>query len=445
MLKMTRYFKETLMILMVILSRLPFIFNSLGSDLDAWREVYTGKALHTDHIYNVSRFPGYPLSEITYSFIYDWPYWSINLLSVLFTAGCCLYFLKILEFFKIKSSFFISFVFSFIPIIYVNSTVAMEYNWSLFFLLGSLYHLLNRKLWIPTLFLGLMVSARFNNIIFLPAFTFLAYHQFGRKIKKTVQFSVLSVVFICLCFSPVILKYGAGFLQSSGASEVSFPTLLSLGTLHVYGILGFISIFLALIVQFFMGGYQSMKESYKNPFMTFCIIMIALNLAFFMKYPLEAGYLIPSIPFVLILLQHILNEKLMKFVLISLFLSPFLIHMNATKVQLKGLIFVNEDYEDQELEYCKNLVAKIKLLSKNGQAIFHMGNYSEQVMLMGKFHAEDSTKIVKSLSKADEDAILNQGYQLYYINTVDGSIENNQTHMLDQHGILLQEDFELRK
>lgn len=441
---MPRYLKEVIITLVVVLSRLPFIFNSLGSDLDAWREVYTGKIWSEEHIYNVSRFPGYPFSEFIFSLIYDWPYWCINLLSVFFTVGCCLCFFRILEFFKIKLSFLISLVLSFTPIIYINSTVAMEYNWSLFFLLASVYSILNKKLWAASIFFGLIVSTRFNNIIFLPAFFFLTYYFTGKDIKKVIRFSMLTLLFTFIFFLPVILKYGIHFLQSSGASEVSYPTLLSLGTLHVYGALGISAIFLALTTQLIKGGFQK-TDLHKDHFMLFCIIMILSNLIFFIKYPLEAGYLIPSIPFVLILLQKILDQKLIKIVLYGLLISPFFIHINTKKIDIKGIIFVNEDYEDQELEYCKNLIKKIEILSQDTPRIFHVGNFSEQILMMSNFEKNNTIKIVKKLAQEDKDAIINKKYTLYYINTVDGKIENDKTHMLDQHGILFYKDFELVK
>ncbi|AZA77314.1 hypothetical protein EG347_07240 [Chryseobacterium sp. G0186] len=442
---MTKYFKESIITLVVVLSRLPFIFNSLGSDLDSWREVYTGKVWHESHIYNVSRFPGYPFSEFLYSFIYDYPYWSINLLTVLFTVGCCIYFFRIMEFLTVKFSLLISIVLSFIPVIYMNSTVAMEYNWSLFFLLGSVYYTLNKKLWIAALFFGLMVSTRFNNIIFLPAFLFLAYSYTGRDLKKTLRFLFTSLLFACIFFLPVILKYGRHFIQSSGASEVSFPTLLSLGTLHIYGALGITALLLTFIIQFFTDGFQKAKNLCKDHFTIFCTAMIAFNLIFFIKFPLEAGYLIPSIPFVLILLQNLLNHTLIKVVLYTLLLSPFFIHINTKKVDLKGIVFVNEDYEDQELDYCKNLIRNIEKLSKDKQEIFHVGNYSEQVLLMSNFDKEKNIKIVKKLTSKDKEEIIHKKYPLYYINTVDGTIENNETHMLEHYGKLFYKDFELNK
>ncbi|WP_419486915.1 ArnT family glycosyltransferase [Chryseobacterium bernardetii] len=440
---MKRYFREIIIVITVLLSRLPFIFNSLGIDLDAWREVYTGKILNEDHMYNVSRFPGYPFPEFLYSIVYHYPYWAINLLSVLFTAGCCLYLFKILNFLTIKLSFLIALVFPFVPVIYLNSTIAMEYNWSLFFLLGSVYHLLNKNLWLSALLCGLMVSTRFNNIIFLPAFAFLLYSYSGKDIKKVLQFSVLAFLSICIFFSPVILKYGTGFLQSYGDSEVSLGSLLSLATLYIYGALGMLAIILGVIIQFFSGGYREIKNISKNHFAIFCILMVVSNLAFFVRYPLESGYLTPSVPFVLILLYYVLNENIMKSVLFALLLSPFLIHINAKKIQIAGGIFINENYENQQLKYCNNLIREIKKHSGNRPAIFHVGNYSEQVSFIGNFDKNSPIKIVKYLTPQDQKDIINKKYILYYSCTENGKTENRKTHMLDQYGIFLYKDFEL--
>lgn len=442
---MKRYFREIMILLIVVLSRIPFILNSLGTDLDAWREVYTGKILSEDHIYNVSRFPGYPFPEFLYALVYDKPYWCINLLSVLFTAGCCLYLFKILNFLSVNLAFLISITLSFVPVIYLNSTIAMEYNWSLFFLLGSVYHLLNKKLWLSALLFGLMVSARFNNIIFLPAFLFLSYFHTGKEIRKSIQFLLLSFLFICIFFSPVLLKYGFNFLQSSGDSEFNLTSLLSMGTLYVYGVLGMTAIILSLGAQLLTENLQKIKEISKQPFALFSLLIIISNLIFFVKYPLEAGYLIPSVPFTLILLQYIMNEKLLKPVLFIVILSPFLVHITAHKIQLKGSVFSNENYEDQQLKYCKDLVGEIKTHSGNQPVIFHLGNFSEQILLMGNFDKNNNIKVVKNLSSKDQEDIINKKVPLFYISTGDGKIENNRTHILDKYGTLFYKDFELKR
>ncbi|MGU3376572.1 hypothetical protein [Chryseobacterium sp. M5A1_1a] len=44
-----------------------------------------------------------------------------------------------------------------------------------------------------------------------------------------------------------------------------------------------------------------------------------------------------------------------------------------------------------------------------------------------------------------KNAIVNKKYTLYYINTVDGKIENEKNHILEQHGRLFYKDFELVK
>lgn len=442
---MKKYFKEITIIVIVLLSRLPFIFNSLGTDLDAWREVYTGKLLHENHIYTVSRFPGYPFPEFLYSLVYLYPYWTINLLSVLFTIGCCLYLFKILNSVKAKHSFLITLVFPFVPIIYLNSTVAMEYNWSLFFLLGCTYYLLNKNIWFSALLFGLMVSTRFNNIIFFPGFVFLSYIYSEKDIKKGIQFSTLSFLFTCIFFSPVILKYGTNFSPNYTNAEVSLASAISLSTLYLYGTIGMVGIILGLIIQLFQEGYHKIKILSNNRLAIFSIIIIVSNLIFFIKYPLEAGYLIPSVPFILILLQYIMNEKLIKFILFALFLSPFLIHITAKKIQLTGGIFINENYEDQELSYCKTVIREIKTHPENQPAIFHLGNFSEQISLMGNFDKNSNIKIVNHLSPKDQEDVIHKKLPLYYINTGNAQVENNKTHILNQYGILFHKDFELKR
>lgn len=106
---------------------------------------------------------------------------------------------------------------------------------------------------------------------------------------------------------------------------------------------------------------------------------------------------------------------------------------------------MNEGYENQELEYCQNLIKKIETLSKDTPGIFHVGNFSEQILLMGNFSKNNTINIVKNLTQKDKEDIVNKKYTLYYINTVDGKIENDKNHMLKQHGILFYKDFELVK
>ncbi|MET3535566.1 glycosyltransferase family 39 protein [Chryseobacterium limigenitum] len=434
--------KEIIIALIILLSRIPFIFNSLGQDLDGWREVYSGKILSEYHIYNVSRFPGYPFPEFVFSLFYKQPYWYLNSLSILFTMGACIFFYRILEYFKVSLSFLLAVSLSFIPIIYLNSTVVMDYNWSLFFMLGSLYFILIKKKWAAVIFFGLMISCRLNNAIFLPAFTFIAYFQLGKNLKETIIFSVLLVLSAIFFFLPVIVRYEGDFLHSYGTESVSLFSLFSLSTLYVYGAIGTLGILASLVMQFFTDRFKNIQLLLKDYFIVFCFLMIFINFIFFVKFPLESGYLIPSIPFILIILQRILSDKLMKFALFSLLISPFLIHINTKKVHIKGSIFMNENYEDQELQYCKILIQKIKSTPEN--SVIHVGNFYEQLVLMGNFDFK-KVKLINNLSQENIKSIKKGEKKLYYLETPNSDEENEKTHLFDEFGILLYPKFELAR
>ncbi|ANF50382.1 hypothetical protein A0O34_07575 [Chryseobacterium glaciei] len=434
--------KEAIIAVIILLSRIPFIFNSLGQDLDGWREVYSGKILSEYHIYNVSRFPGYPFPEFVFSLFHQQPYWYLNSLSIIFTMGACLFFYRILEYFKVSLSFLLAIILSFVPIIYLNSTVVIDYNWSLFFMLGSLYFILIKKKWVAVIFFGLMISCRLNNAIFLPAFAFLAYFQFGKNLKETIIFSGLLVLSAIIFFLPVIVRYEGDFLHSYGTESASLFSLFSLSTLYVYGAIGTLGILTSLIIQFFTDRFKNIQLLLKGHFIGFCFLMIFINFIFFVKYPLESGYLIPSIPFILIISQRILSDKLMKFTLLSLLISPFLISVNAKNFQIKGSIFVNENYEDQELQYCKTLIQKIKSAPEN--SIIHVGNFYEQLVLMGDFDFK-KVKLINNLSPENINLIKKGEKKLYYIETSNSDAENEKTHLFNEYGTLLYPKFELMR
>ncbi|AZA53071.1 hypothetical protein EG348_08610 [Chryseobacterium sp. G0201] len=434
--------KEVIIAMIILLSRIPFIFNSLGQDLDGWREVYSGKMLSEYHVYNVSRFPGYPFPEFVFSLFHQQPYWYLNSLSIIFTIGACLFFYRILEYFKISLSFLMAIVLSFVPIVYLNSTVVMDYNWSLFFMLGSLYFLLIKKKWAAIIFFGLMISCRLNNAIFLPAFTFLAYFQLGKNLKETIIFSVLLVLSAIIFFLPVILRYRGDFLHSYGTESVSLFSFFSLSILYVYGAIGTLGILTSLAIQFFTDKFKNIQFLLKDHFIVFCSLMIFINLIFFVKYPLESGYLIPSIPFILIILQRIISDKLMKFALFSLIISPFLISVNAKNFKIKGSILMNENYEDQELKYCKIVIQKIKSGPEN--SIIHVGNFYEQLVSMGDFDFK-KIKLVNHLSQENISLIKKGEKKLYYIETSNSDAENEKTHLFNEYGILLYPKFELMR
>jgi hypothetical protein len=84
-----------LLLSLIFVSRLPFIFNGYGSEEDAWGLILVARNIDLTGVYEVSRMPGHPLQELFLSGMWNWPEWSLNLLTVMAsTAGVYFFMLR---------------------------------------------------------------------------------------------------------------------------------------------------------------------------------------------------------------------------------------------------------------------------------------------------------------------------------------------------------------
>lgn len=401
-------------LLLIFLSRLPFIFNSPGEDLDVWREIYSGKNLAENHFYEVSRFPGYPFSEFTFALLNHFPFYAYNLITVFFLLGCVIFLEKIFNGYKIPNSIFYAASFAFIPIIYISSTVAIEYIWSLFFILGCTFFILQKKYFLSAVFFGLIICTRFNNIIFLLPFTYLLYEQTNKKIFATLKIIFLYFFFSFLFFLPVIIKYNGDFLHHYGAENIGLRNYISLATLYIYGFIGCLGIVIALTLSFENINHKIKLQRFPPPIYIFAVFMIITNFIFFIKFPNEAGYLIPSVPFQFIMLIKLIDQKYKKILLLSFFLSPFLITLRIKDVDVKGVIFTTEKNENLQIKEMRSLLKKINSLES--PAMVCVANPFEMLKILGGNNLESNEK-VKVFILLEEKKIIqykNLNYKIYY-------------------------------
>ena len=72
-----------MLVLFVLATRLPFIFEGYGIDGDSWSVAITARHLHDTGEYTASRLPGYPVHEVLSSFFIDMGPAGLNLLSAI--------------------------------------------------------------------------------------------------------------------------------------------------------------------------------------------------------------------------------------------------------------------------------------------------------------------------------------------------------------------------
>src|SRR6187401_1398206 len=107
-------------IVLIFLSRLPFLNYGYGTEEDAWGLAVTAKNIALNGAYEASRLPGHPLQELIYSLVWNRGAFIFNLLtSVLSTAGIGFF---IASFRKLNLPLAITagITLAFTPVIYIN-------------------------------------------------------------------------------------------------------------------------------------------------------------------------------------------------------------------------------------------------------------------------------------------------------------------------------------
>jgi hypothetical protein len=142
-------------------------------------------------------------------------------------------------------------------------------------------------------------------------------------------FGAIAGVGGAITFLPVLLEHGIGYLDFADQPFSTFIGHLPYGmTLGIWGVIGLAAGLYAL-VSFAVAPKRALANSLlpaHGPTIAAALAAIGLYLAAFLRLPAEAAYLIPAIPFVLLLTAFTLRRRFFVAVCAALCLSPFVFH-----------------------------------------------------------------------------------------------------------------------
>jgi hypothetical protein len=301
-----------LLLLLVAASRVPFIWSGYGSDADAWRVAVTAHHLVDTGEYRVSRFPGFPLYEILVTpFVAAGGFALSNATSIAAMLFILLVWRAILRRTSHHATL-LMICLAFTPVLWKNSTVTMDYLWSLLFVLLSLERLITTdraatsRILVSGIFLGIAVGFRPTNaVMVVPMVTLLL--GTGDRGRKTGMYLAATALVAGISFLPPLLTYGPRewyALTRRATTDIvfSFPErMLLFGYRGVY-LLGPAAVLTALFIL-----WRSRREVQRacarhDPLLLTAVAGLAAPILLYAVYPLEREYLIPLIPFLYLLL-----------------------------------------------------------------------------------------------------------------------------------------------
>jgi hypothetical protein len=323
----TSHLWGVLLILCIICSRIPFLQTGYGSDPDAWRVASTAKTLWQEGRYEVSRWPGYPLHEIVSApLIAAGGSSASNGATLLITIAATWVWFRICQE-NARHRNLLVIAFAFFPLIWKNSAATMDYVWSLFFLLLALWFVLRHREAAAGLMMGVAIGFRGSNGIILMPLLALIFLR-GFTWDAIARFLLVTLLAGAVSFSPVIFTYGvAQWFQETRAQidEVFLRqdiTIFHFAYRAVYAV-GPLALMMAAILFLRKGRVMLQRVQAADPIVVASLLGIALPLVVFWRMPFEREYLMPAIPFALLLMDRIVSRREMLWLVLSMVCFAF--------------------------------------------------------------------------------------------------------------------------
>lgn len=407
----------------VFASRLPFIATGFGSEPDSYLLSIAANKIASTGTYTASRMPGYPVPELALSRIIHLGPLASNLISVVLSAIDFLLLALILRKWKIPHSLLVSLAFAFTPIVYVNSTSTMDYVWALTFVLVSVILVQRSRLLLAGVALGVAAGCRMPSVLMtIPILVYwiMEHRRSPRCPREIILFLSGVTAAGLLCFLPVLLRYGFGFLSVAAGYPRLLRILANLSA-RLWGVIGCIAFL--ILVPYLRKGLgacrQAMRTPTEAPVVFFMITAILIHGIVFVLIPHEAAYLIPAVPWILALTARFFPQRApVRIALVLLIVSPFLLSADKGGFEWYGPIF--RDHRN-----------RVSRAAETDDIVGRAGELEEKTLVVAGYmwpllhHRVRSdrvgnTRFVEKIRSIEEFAdYVNQGYRIYYLQDMD--------------------------
>lgn len=326
----------------LFLCYVPFIFLGYGSDNDTYHVLDTGRRILSEHRYQPSRNPGYPLHELT---VLALNRIGGSILCNLGSVACSLCvtacFLKLARAASIPWRQPLALVMGLQPIYWVASTFTIDYFWSLSLLMAGLISVLRGRLLIAGTALGLALGFRLGAIPGVIIIFVYALLTAPRRWPRLLLALAIAVSISVACYLPSYLwAHGTlAFLRPMIGDEQLWTLKLRAGRFF-YKNIYFWGIGAALVVWgILLFRARTLADQWAGSRRG----LIALSLAFilgyeamYFRYPIERAYLLPMLPFLFLLLGMVIRSRLVLGVLAVLVLAHNFVSINISRPDTPG-------------------------------------------------------------------------------------------------------------
>jgi hypothetical protein len=312
--------------------RIPFLVAGYGADTDAYRVALSGLYLWSEWEYLPSRLPGYPLHELpTALLIWGGPFLT-NLATAIVAFIGVLLFDRIVQTLHVPGRWWLLVAMGFTPWLLVNSTTTLDYHWALTAMLGSYLAVIQGRLVLAGVLLGVATGCRITAAAFLLPLIVLLVLQYRRPEHQTQpnshvadllrQIALLTGSMALVSFAaytPVLWTYGLRFWNYA-PSSVSPDVVIQMVGQRALGVIGAL-VTLGVLILSWRRLLALPRLLRTDPHVLVWTLTALIYALLFLRLPIDAGYLIPIYPFAFLLIARVLARWALPAILIAALLS----------------------------------------------------------------------------------------------------------------------------
>jgi hypothetical protein len=288
---------------------LPFIFIGPGSDPDSVRELHSGATLLWQHRYILSRPPGYFPYEALCGILYALGGTiATNLATMAMSLVLLDSFLRICEHFEIPHRYLLAATMAIHPVYWANSTSTIDFIWALGCLFVGFRMLLSDYYFGAAAMLGLAVGIRLSSVLLAGPLLIGALVERPRAAKLWMA-AILATTIGATLYLPEFVASGntLGFLTYYLGTWTLTDHLgrFIYKNAYFWGLPA--TIFFLAILPMLIHELVGSDHKFSRIIVLSVSIVIPFE-ALFLKIPVQRAYLLPILPFVLILLGIALRK-----------------------------------------------------------------------------------------------------------------------------------------
>ncbi len=331
-------------LLLALLIYLPYIFLGYGSDFDSYNVLWAGRNYVETLDYVPSRVPGFVVYE---ALVLALDTIGGSLLTNLLSLGMSLLilwtFMRICREYCIPHYHLLAATLMLHPFYWVNSTCTMDYLIAMGFAFSGFYQLLKGKHTVAGILMALGIGSRLTTLIYVGIFLMWVFFTRPGERKAIIRAGLITGFLGMLFYVPPadFSEWNTNFLQPSVATEEFWTLPLRAGRFVYKNLFYFWNpLAFAILVwgaaRLALNFRREMKKEIFSLLLTAAAIILGVEL-FYFRLPTEPAYLLPTVPFWLILLGVAFQKK--RHVLVLLLAAVFtfnFVSVNIARPDLKN-------------------------------------------------------------------------------------------------------------